>query len=872
MRKTLIHILLLALSYAVVGRLFVLLAIPPGYATAIFPSAGLAIVAVILFGLRIVPGVFFGSLLLNLWIGFDNATPFTDVLPIAIGVATGATLQTMLALALVHYFVRMPKELTRDTDIIKFLILAGPVACTINASFGIGSLYLNDALAADAISYSWFTWWVGDSLGVLVGAPLVFILLAPAVGMWRKRRFSVGLPLVIMSAGLIWLFVTFSAWEVRQREFQFNEKVQLSQEKLVSRLELNSVALGAFERFFSYSSRVTREEFQGYAGFFLEQDKDIRALSWNRYVKHSERAAFESELQQSVGVPHIFNLGNDKATPAAEAGHYVVVEYIEPATINGAIIGLNVLANPARERALWQARDSAKVTASSRIILAQTGEAGVLVFHPVYNGRHQTLAQRRESLLGFVTGVIALKPLLDSVLATSEATGLELSLTDISDTPTLLYQSAPIPDMASHQLTENIRLQYGGRDWQLTYWLAADHVFANSDFLAFGVLAIGLLFTGILGAFLLVVTGRAHHINQLVAQRSAELKGVLDNALDTILTFDTKGVVTSINPAGEQLLHRSRNDILSQPVQRILPELKHETYLNAADDAPVNARFDTVAVRADGVIIPVELALSKMEINGAEYFTVIMHDLIERNKAETLKDDIISTVSHELRTPLTSIVGSLSLVNSGVIGSLPEKASKLISLAEQNAQRLTTLINDILELSKHQADNFSLDLAPLPLAHFLSSAIDLNAGYASQYRVKLYLEPVEPSLTVLADEAKLMQVFSNLLSNAIKYSPTDGTVSIKCNLHDVKSVDIAVTDHGNGIPNEFHQFVFRRFSQADSTDTRRVGGSGLGLSIAKIIVDKHQGEIWFDTEQGKGTTFYVRLPLSMAPGEDGGQF
>ena len=125
---------------------------------------------------------------------------------------------------------------------------------------------------------------------------------------------------------------------------------------------------------------------------------------------------------------------------------------------------------------------------------------------------------------------------------------------------------------------------------------------------------------------------------------------------------------------------------------------------------------------------------------------------------------------------------------------------------------------------------------------------------------------------VLADEAKLMQVFSNLLSNAIKYSPTDGTVSIKCNLYDAQSVDIAVTDHGNGIPNEFHQFVFRRFSQADSTDTRRVGGSGLGLSIAKIIVDKHQGEIWFDTEQGKGTTFYVRLPLCMAPGEDGGQF
>ena len=868
MRKTLFPILLLALSYAAIGRLFVLLAIPPGYATAIFPSAGLAIVAVILFGLRILPGVFLGSLLLNLWIGFDNAAPLLEVLPIAIGVATGATLQTMLALALVRYFVPVPQELTRDTDVIKFMVLAGPLACVTNASFGIGSLYLNGALAPDAISYAWFTWWVGDSLGVLVGAPLVFILLAPALGVWRKRRFSVGLLLIMMSAGLIWMFVTFSAWEVRQREFEFGDKVQVAHEQLLSRLELHALALGAIERFFVFSNQVTREEFRGYASLFTEQDKEIGALSWNRYIKHSERAAFEAQLQQSVGVPHIFNLGNDKAEPAAEAEHYVVVEYIEPEAINSAIIGLNVLANPARQQAMWQARDSASVTASSRITLAQTGEDGVLMYYPVYHGSYETLAQRRESLLGFITGVIAFKPLVDSVLFTKETMSLELSLTDISDGPALLYQSATMPDVLSHELAQTVTVQFGGRNWQVTYWLASEHTFANPDFLAFGVLAIGLLFTGILGAFLLVVTGRAHHVNQLVAQRSAELKGVLDNALDTILTFDANGVISSVNPAGERLLHGSRSEILAQPVQRILPELKHETYLKAGNDSAINARFDTVAIGADGVRIPVELALSKMEINGANYFTVIMHDLIERNKAETLKDDIISTVSHELRTPLTSIIGSLNLVNSGVTGALPEKASKLINLAVQNAQRLTTLINDILELSKHQADNFSLDLAPLPLANFLSSAVELNAGYASQYRVKLELEPVDPSFRVMADEAKLMQVLSNLLSNAIKYSPTEGTVSIRCKLHDANSVDIAVQDSGNGIPAEFHQFVFRRFSQADSTDTRRVGGTGLGLAIAKIIVDKHQGDIWFDTEQGKGTTFFVRLPLYLAPSED----
>ena len=864
MHQRFLPILLLALSYAATGRLFVLLAIPPGYATAIFPSAGIAVVALLLFGLPVVPGVFLGSLLLNIWIGLDNGAALASVLPIALGVATGAALQALVAWRLVRSFIKAPEELTRDTDVIKFMLLAGPVACVINASFGVGSLYFSSALAADAISYAWFTWWVGDSLGVMVGAPLVFMLLAPGRGVWRQRFLTVGLPLLVLSAALIWMFFTFSSWEIRQRQSEFSENINMTHKQLLARLELNTVALGAFERFFSYSKMVTRDEFQGYASFFLKQDKDIRAISWNRYLKADERGAYESKLQQSMGLPHIFDIGQDKNVPAAPAEHYVVVDYIEPMAINSAVIGSNVLANAARQQALWLARDTAKVTASAKITLSQTGEDGVLMFYPVYLSKDETLAQRRQNLLGFVTGVIAFKPLIDSVLSTKEAISLELSLTDITDTPTLLYQSAAIPKVFSHELVKSEILQYGGRVWQVRYWLSAEHEFANSDYLAFGVLTLGLLFTSILGAFLLVITGRAHHVNQLVAQRSAELKGVLDNALDTILTFDAAGIIGSVNPAGEQLLQFSRSELLHKPVRHILPDLADRTHLNPHGEDVITARFDSIALRSDGVEIPVEVALSKMDINGEDYFTVILHDLVERNKAEKLKDDIISTVSHELRTPLTSIIGSLGIVHSGVIGHLPDRAAELIDLALKNSYQLNNLVNDILELSKHQADNYSLDLQPLPVAGFLQNVLKLNAGYASQYNVQLQLAPVAAGLAVAADEPKLLQVLSNLLSNAIKYSPTGGTVTISCRLHNANSVEIAVQDHGSGIPEAFHPFIFRRFSQADSTDTRRVGGTGLGLAIAKIIVEKHHGQIWFDTAAGQGTTFFVRLPLAAA--------
>ncbi|HSG52041.1 MAG TPA: CHASE domain-containing protein [Rheinheimera sp.] len=862
MRKTLIQILLLALSYAVIGRLFVLLAIPPGFATAIFPSAGLAVVALLLFGLPILPGVFFGSLVLNLWIGFDNGSSLLSGLPIAFGVATGATLQALLAWALVRKFVAKPDELTRDTDVIKFMFLAGPIACVVNASFGVGSLYLNEVLAADSISYAWFTWWVGDALGVLIGAPLVFILLAPGRGVWRQRRLNVGVPLVLLCVGLIWMFFTFSSWEIRQRQSVFDENVKLTHENLESRSAINLLALGATERFFNYSNNVTDSEFNGFVSYFLERDKAIRAMSWNPVVRHAEREQFEQTLKQQTGVSFIFNVGTARDVPAADADTYVVIRLIEPMNMNSVVIGLNVQSNPVRADAIAKAIDTGKVGVTSSIKLAQTNEDAVLMFYPVFHGPSDSIEQRKQNIVGFVTGVVAFKPLIDSVLAEKEGLSLELKLVDTSNNNALLFASAEQPKILPHNLSHSFDINVGSRVWQVSYWLAAGYKFENADYMAFAALTLGLLFTSILGAFLLVMTGRAHDVNQLVTKRSAELKGVLDNALDTILTFDQYGKIGSINHAGEELLHYSRADLIAKPVQSILPALNHETYLLQDSTQTLSDRFDSEAVRSDGVSIPVEVALSQMQVNGARFFTVILHDLVERHKAERLKDDIISTVSHELRTPLTSIIGSLGIVNSGVTGNLPEKAGELINLAMQNGQRLNMLINDILELSKHQADNFSLDLKPLCLADFLSNVIKLNAGYASQYQVNLKLAEVAQSLFVMADEAKLMQVLSNLLSNAIKYSPTNGEVTVTCSLHDDKHVDIAVQDNGNGIPEEFHQFIFRRFSQADSTDTRRVGGTGLGLAIAKIIVEKHQGDIWFDTEQGKGTTFFVRLPLT----------
>ena len=854
---------MLAFSYAVVGKLALMLAIPPGYATAIFPSAGIAVIGLLLYGYRLAPGVFAGSLLLNLWVALDKQADISAGVPVALGVATGAMLQALLACYLVRRWVRSPTELTRDTDIMLFLLLAGPLSCLVNASVGIGVLYSLGLLGTEQAAYSWFTWWVGDTLGVIVSAPLLFMLLLPMQAIWRKRRLAVGVPLILLSTGLIWMFIKFSHWEVRQKQFEFKEHVNVVLERLDAKLDRYHLLMGTLERYFNFSNSVAPHEFSGFAAYLLQSGSDVTALTWNPYITQAQRADYEKGLQQLYQVPFIFNLPSvAKPEPAATADAYVVVQDAEPLASNERAIGLNLLSEPVRAAALLYARDSGQLAVTEKIILAQTGDEAFIMFQPVYSQPANSIETRRQYLSGYLSGIFSLRQMVQKLLSESDAGNVDMRLLDLSSNGQLLFQSAEMPQGLDPALSMSQVKQIGNRHWQIDCWLSERYQNQSSDFLAFAVLCIGLLFTAILGAFLLVITGRAHQVGHLVAKRSAELKGVLDNALDAILTFDAQGLIDSINPAGETLLRYPATTLLGQRVGLILPGLALADSDQAPDAAPpaISAqRFDSVARRKDGTEVAVEVALSDIHSNDTNRYSVILRDLTERQRTEQLKDDIISTVSHELRTPLTSIMGSLGLVNSGVLGELPPKAAELVSLAQQNSQRLTALVNDILELSKYQANKYQLQCQPIKVADFLASALRLNHGYANQYQVTLALELNDHhDVYIEGDELKLMQVMSNLLSNAIKYSPTGETVTVGLTVT-ANEVDISVADNGSGIPLAFQQAVFQRFSQADSTDTRRVGGTGLGLAIAKLIVEKHQGQIWFESEPDVGTTFYLRF-------------
>lgn len=268
-------------------------------------------------------------------------------------------------------------------------------------------------------------------------------------------------------------------------------------------------------------------------------------------------------------------------------------------------------------------------------------------------------------------------------------------------------------------------------------------------------------------------------------------------------------------------------------------------------------------IRSDGSIRWVhELARVLSNADNEEQFLIgSVQDVTERMQLQQLKNEFISTVSHELRTPLTSIKGALSLLNSGTLGQLPETITRLINVAYSNSERLSQLINDLLDIEKLAAGKMSFALQTVSLFTELEHTLMNLQPYAHQFSVQLRLEPISAAINITVDSSRLQQILTNLVSNAIKFSAKDAVVTLKA-IPTTDSVRIEVIDTGVGIAPEFHARVFERFAQADSSNNRQSGGTGLGLAICKELVEKMGGQIGFDSEFGKGSTFYIILPLS----------
>ena len=537
------QMLLVALAYYGAGRLGLLLAVPPGYATAVWPPSGLALAGMLHFGHRAWPGVWLGSFCVNLTLASAAVDPAahwsTTIIAAVIGL--GAAAQAVAGSWLVRRWVGYPAALAREGEVLRFMLLAGPASCLINSTWGVGVLALKGLMPWANTPFNWLTWWVGDTIGVLIFTPLVLMFTSEPVALWRRRRTTVLVPLAVTFGLAVVLFQYSRRWEVERQETAFEQRAGAMSHSFAERLTGYLEVLHAVEGFYESSPEISRAQFHTFVGGALLRFPGIRALEWIPRVAAAERAATEMKAREAFPQFQFTEQGpNGRLVRAGERAEYFPVLFIEPVEGNENPVGFDVGSEAMRREALDRARDTGRVTVTERVrlVLGPARPAGVLVLVPVYErgfspNKLTTVAARRAKLRGYVLGVFTFSEMVRSSLRDLNRDGLALGLWDmnaeVGKRELFATQPLDVPQPGAEGLSRlnghswTSRHEVGGRTWLLEIRSTQAFLAHSRGWQSWVVLAGSLLFTSLLGILLLVVTGRTVSIEEIVDERTSAL-------------------------------------------------------------------------------------------------------------------------------------------------------------------------------------------------------------------------------------------------------------------------------------------------------------------------------------------------------------
>ncbi|WP_417480907.1 ATP-binding protein [Maricaulis sp.] len=351
-------------------------------------------------------------------------------------------------------------------------------------------------------------------------------------------------------------------------------------------------------------------------------------------------------------------------------------------------------------------------------------------------------------------------------------------------------------------------------------------------------------------------------------ENEVKTRSIINSVVDGLIVVDEFGNIDSFNPACERIFGYQPDELTGHSIAMLLPSHADPSSDWQPDlSAPGGIRSiigigrEVTGQRKDGSTFPMDLSVSEILLNNRPLYCGIVRDITERKQVDIMKDEFISTVNHELRTPLTSIHGALGLLKIKTAGSLDSKSRQLLELAHDSCQRLTMLVNDILDLEKIAAGKIEYRMETVEICGLVCKIVTQNDFMAEARGITLRRCCGIGATDVRLDQNRFNQALVNLLSNAIRYSPEGGEVTVSALLGEDDHVRISVADHGPGIPEAFRSKVFDRFAQADSSATRQEGSSGLGLNITQTLIEAFGGSVSFETEEGQGTVFHLDLPI-----------
>jgi signal transduction histidine kinase len=351
-------------------------------------------------------------------------------------------------------------------------------------------------------------------------------------------------------------------------------------------------------------------------------------------------------------------------------------------------------------------------------------------------------------------------------------------------------------------------------------------------------------------------------------QRRATLDSVMNSLVDGLVLLDNRGRIAYCNPRAGKMLDLSRRALAGRPIQDLDASIAKRLSDASASTTPLQAAL------ADPDNLPVvELALSlpaPRTLQGRFFLIqdggghnlgmgLLLRDITREREVDAMKSQLLSTVSHELRTPLASIKGFATTLLRQDVEWDETNRREFLSIIDEESDRLSELISNLLDMSRIEAGTLRIELEPTDLAPIIHETAEAFRVQTHRHTFQVDLPGVLPP--VLADPRRTRQVLRNLVDNAVKYSPDGGDIGISASAGP-EAVQVVVSDQGLGIEAQYLEHIFDRFYQVDSASTRAVGGSGLGLSICKAILDAHGGRIWVESEVGLGTSFYFTLPIA----------
>jgi signal transduction histidine kinase/ActR/RegA family two-component response regulator/sensor domain CHASE-containing protein len=512
-RGPLLAHLLITLAYVGTGKLALLLAVPPGYASPIFPPAGIAVAATLIGGPVTLPWIFLGSLLLNAWIGYSAGYHLDEVcFAAAVVIATASMLQAAVGGRAFRRIVGYPARLDNSRDLSLFLLLS-PLFCLTSATLSLTGLWALGVVKLPDLMSSWISWWIGDTLGVLLALPLVLVIAGEPRALWRGRARPVALPMLLFFALFTAIFIRVSRWEHEEALLEFRLLSQQTIDKIRAGLKEQELFLEQLERSFSRPAALSRTDFRHLVQNLLERFPTIQAVKWAPQILSPQRAAFEAAQQSDLPgfeIREVDPSGHQRG--AADRARYFPVTYVEPLKGNEHIVGFDLASEAGRRAAVEATLDTGIVTATPpiRLIQEQGEQLGILLVYAVHDG---------SSGVGVVSVALRMGTFMTGLLAPVNSM-IRVRLVDLEPNKTL-YSDLP-PDGVFYSDT----FAFGGRRYGVETAPTEFYLVQHRSWQSWAVLVIGVFSTGLLGALLLLGTGYTRRIETVVDERTHDLANV----------------------------------------------------------------------------------------------------------------------------------------------------------------------------------------------------------------------------------------------------------------------------------------------------------------------------------------------------------